>query len=81
MTLVLKLSTLTVRNLVEGASTAMGVAGAGDVAAAVVSFLKNGVRDHSECLIQVLHKANERAWKALEMSLAGETLWERCTAL
>ncbi len=79
MNLVLKLSTLAVRNLVDGACTATGVSGAGDVSVAVVSYLKERFTDHSECLIKALHKANERAWKALEMSLAGETLWERCT--
>jgi serine/threonine protein kinase len=36
--------------------------------------------DHSERLSTALEGANERAWRALELTLAGESLWERFKA-
>src|SRR5262249_22173330 len=34
--------------------------------------------DHSQRLTVALQTANERSWKALEVALGGESLWDRC---
>jgi tetratricopeptide (TPR) repeat protein len=78
MNLVLSLSTLALRKLVDGACTAVGVKEGGDVAVAVAAFLNERFTDHSQRLTAALQNANERAWKSLELSLAGESFWERC---
>lgn len=72
MNLALALSTLALRKLVDGACTAVGVKEGGDVVVAVAAFLNERFTDHSQRLTAALHNANERAWKALELSLAGE---------
>src|SRR5262249_56351427 len=43
-----------------------------------VQQLANHFVDHSERLTHALHRANERAWKALELALAGDSFWEKC---
>lgn len=78
MSLVLSLSTLALRKVVDGACTAASVSGAGEAAVAVAAFLNERFTDHSQRLTRALQNANERAWKALELALAGDSLWERC---
>jgi serine/threonine protein kinase len=80
MNLALNLATLVLRKLVVGACTAVGVGEAGEAAIAVVGFLKERFTDHSQRLIVALQHANERAWRALELSLAGESLLKTVTA-
>jgi WD40 repeat protein len=75
------LSALAMRGLASGACQAVGV-DLGDGAADPVSrFLSDRFVNHGERLAHALQKANDRAWTALEYSLAGDSLWERCTAL
>jgi serine/threonine protein kinase len=69
------------RGLATGACQAVGYA-AGDTAAAPVArFLTERFINHGEHLTKALEKANDRAWWVLEYSLAGETLWQRCTSI
>jgi tRNA A-37 threonylcarbamoyl transferase component Bud32 len=75
MSILLNLSTLAVKQVLEGASHAVGV-GAGEHAFdGVVRFLADRFTDQSQRLPRALHRANESAWKALEVALAGESIW------
>src|SRR5262245_10602765 len=74
------LSSLALGPLVNGAVDAVGGKLAGAVAERVFEFLKDRFTDHSQRLNRALDHANTRAWKALEVALAGESFWERCQA-
>ena len=75
MAIVQGLCGFAVRQLVEGACSTVGISGGGE---AVVGFLAQRFTDHSTKLTDALEAANERAWKALEIALAGESFWDRC---
>jgi hypothetical protein len=75
MSVIQSLSIVALRQLVGGACSVLGITGAGDK---VVDFLTDRFTDHSQKLTTALQTANERAWKALEIALAGNSLWERC---
>ncbi len=64
-----------VRQLVDGALSTVGLGGGGE---AVVAFLAARFSDHSRKLTAALEIANERAWKAFEIALAGDSFWDRC---
>ncbi len=49
----------------------------GESAEGVMKSLGDRFSGRSRQLIDVLHTANEKAWKAVEISLAGESLWNR----
>jgi hypothetical protein len=69
---------LAMQQLIGGACKAAGVnPGAGAVEGVVV-FLTRHFRDHSSRLTEALEMTNERAWRALEVALAGDSLWDRC---
>ena len=70
-----RLSVLALRQVVNVAGNAVGISGAGDK---TVDALTKHFADHSQKLTVALERANERAWKALEIALAGDSLWERC---
>jgi hypothetical protein len=74
MGVVLHLSALALRQLAGAAGWAVGL----DGAEAAVDLLAAHFTDHSQRLIKALRSANERAWKALELALAGESFWRRC---
>ena len=78
MSLILNLSTLALRQIVDSAGSAVGVQGGGDL---VVGFLTDRFIDHSQRLTEALKDTNERAWWALEISLTGECFWDRCKAM
>lgn len=48
---------------------------------AVVSYLIDRFTDHSQLLARALRDATERAWKVLELSLVGDSWWERARRL
>jgi hypothetical protein len=73
MGLLQNLSVLALRQVIDGASEAVGIKSA----AGVIDFLADRFSNHSQRLIVALQTANEKAWKALEMALAGESLWSR----
>src|SRR4051794_34874990 len=74
MSILLSLSTLAIRELVDGACIYEG-------GAAIVGFLTERFTDQSQLLAKALNSANERAWKTLEIALAGDSLWDRCKVL
>src|SRR5256885_12037313 len=74
----LNLSVVALRQVVTGACQAVGGDLGGQAAGAVVAFLTERFTDQSGRLTEALRGANERAWKAVEIALAGESLWDRC---
>src|SRR5437764_1463595 len=48
---------------------------------AAFGFLTNHFTDHSQKLNLALQRANDRAWKALEIALSGDSWWSRCRSL
>jgi uracil-DNA glycosylase family 4 len=81
MGIALHLSTLAVRQVVGGACQAVGVPLGEQAVEGVVGFLSSRFVDHSQHLTEALSGANDRAWRALEIALAGDSLWERCKVL
>src|SRR5262249_13322350 len=78
MRITANLAALALKQLVSGACRAAGVeAGAGAVEGAV-GFLLRRFLDHSSRLTEALARSNERAWRAVEVALAGDSLWDRC---
>jgi serine/threonine protein kinase len=77
------LAVLALRPLVGYAVTALGIPG-GELLAEgvgkVVGFLGDRFKDESQRLPLALKNANEKAWQALEVALAGESFWKRLTA-
>ncbi len=73
MGMVQSLSVLALRQVAIGASRALGVIGVD----AAVDFLNSRFSDNSRLLTQALQSATTRAWHALEISLAGESLWNK----
>jgi hypothetical protein len=77
MSIFISLSSLALRQVVDGACAVLGVKESSE---AVVGFLTERFTDHSQRLARALRQANDNAWKALEIALAGDSLWERCKA-
>src|SRR4051812_8180342 len=50
---------------------------AGDGAGGLLQALSEHAGDASERLLTAIRRANEHAWKSLEIALAGESLWNR----
>ncbi len=71
MNLVQHLSVVALRQVLDGACKAVGFLGT----EAAVDFLTSHFIDHSQRLTRALHHAHQRAWQALEIALAGESLW------
>ncbi len=75
MSLMQQGAVLALRQILQGACQALGV-GLGEAAVdSVEKFLSGRFTDHSQRLTVALRTANERAWKALEVALAGESFW------
>src|SRR6516162_4762000 len=77
MAIVAPLSVLAVRSLFEGFCKSIGFEAGGAAADAAVKFLGNRFTDHSARLTEALARANEGAWRALELSLAGDSWWDK----
>jgi hypothetical protein len=45
---------------------------------ALVGLLAKHFNDPSQRLTKALHAANDRSWKAIEIGLAGDSIWEKC---
>ena len=75
MSIFFSLSSLALRQVVEGACAAVGLKESGE---AVVGFLTGRFTDQSQRLTTALRQASDNAWKALEIALAGDSLWDRC---
>jgi WD40 repeat protein/tetratricopeptide (TPR) repeat protein len=78
MAILQQLSTLTLRQLIDGAIKATGFKIVEEGTEVVVALLSRQFVDHSQRLTAALHTANDRAWRAMEISLAGDSWWERC---
>ncbi len=76
MGILFNLSALALRQVVGGACEAIGVP-AGAAIEPLVNFLGERFSDQSQRLTDALKGANDRAWKSLEIALAGDSLWER----
>jgi WD40 repeat protein/tRNA A-37 threonylcarbamoyl transferase component Bud32 len=69
------LSTLALQSAAEGACSVLGVSSGEHAAEHVVGFLSRHFQDHSLSLNRAMQEAAGKAWKALEIALAGESLW------
>ena len=76
MAISLKVTALAIKPLAQGACKVMGLAAAEAGVAAVTDLLSHRFTDHSQNLHRALQKAHDRAWKAIEMSLAGDSWWQ-----
>src|SRR5437763_10810922 len=77
MAVVQHLSALALRQLLEGACKAAGFEAGAAAVEVVVGALARRFTDHSQKLTRALLRANERAWRALELALAGDSWWGR----
>lgn len=75
MALLQHLSILALRGVVEGTGKTLGLTLGESAVDNVVVYLKNHFLDHSLSLSRAMQRANDNAWKALEIALAGESLW------
>ncbi|HYT90139.1 MAG TPA: serine/threonine-protein kinase [Gemmataceae bacterium] len=75
MPLLLKMSSLALKHVLQGACTVVGLRPGPQSGEGVVAFLTQRFTDHSQRLPLALQKANDSAWKAIEVALAGESLW------
>src|SRR5436190_24166340 len=73
MGMVQSLSMIALRQVAVGASHAAGLVGVD----AVARFLGDHFSNNSQRLSRALKDANGRAWNALEVALAGESLWQK----
>jgi len=71
------LCALTLNQVVGGACEALGLVAGPAAAEGVVGFLSRRFLDHSQTLMDALEQANQKAWRALEVALAGDSLWDR----
>jgi uracil-DNA glycosylase family 4 len=77
MTISANLCSLVLQQLVGGACQAVGVTPGDSAVAGVVGFLTNHFIDNSQRLTEALEDTNQQAWRALEIALAGDSLWDR----
>ena len=76
-----RLSILALRTTVESAGRTLGVIAAGTVVDSVAGVLTQRFSDHSDRLPKALTLAQQQAWKALEIALAGDSFWDKCKIL
>jgi serine/threonine protein kinase len=74
MGLLQTVSALALRPIAAGAANTLGLQAAEESVDAVVGFLAERLRDPSLKLPRALHRAAERAWRGLEIAVAGEGL-------
>jgi tetratricopeptide (TPR) repeat protein len=77
MGILFNLSALALRQLVGGASEALGLIDGARAVDSVANFLGQRFLDQSQRLTAALQEANDRAWKAVEIALGGDSLWDR----
>jgi serine/threonine protein kinase len=74
------LSTLALTQFINWAASADAAKMGYEGTAHVIGVLVRHFTDHSEKVNRALDRSGDRAWRALEMALAGESWWGRCTA-
>ena len=77
MSIFLSLSSFALRQVISGACEAVGFQAGGQVTDPVVGFLTERFTDNSQRLARALQGASDNAWKALEITLAGDSLRQR----
>lgn len=81
MGMIVHLSILGLRHLPAVAVRQLGLSATDGVVGAVAGWLCERFSDHGQRLTRALQRSAERAWEVLEFALAGDTLWQRCTAV
>jgi hypothetical protein len=71
------LSALTLKGVILGTCRAAGVEATYGATDSVVTLLTRRFIDHSQSLNDALQRANQQAWRAVEVALAGEGFWVR----
>lgn len=77
MRVIQQLAVFAVRDLLPGALAALGLECGAAAVRPVAAFLTDHLTDQSERLGAALDRASGRAWRAVEIALAGESLWSR----
>src|SRR5262249_10478279 len=77
MAILQTLSCLALPGVAEGIPAPLGLA-LGVRLDRVLNTLRQRFSDHSQPLTEALQKATTRAWRALEIALAGESWWDQC---
>src|SRR4051794_11998087 len=72
-----KLSVLALRGVLGGACKALGFEAGSAAVEGVSAFLGARLKDPSQKVVLALQRSTERAWRAIEISLAGESLTNR----
>src|SRR4051794_23108504 len=75
MRIITLLAPLALRQGLEGLRGAIPVEKIGAGAEGLATFLVERFTDQSQRLPAALTRANDRAWKAMEIAIAGESLW------
>src|SRR4051794_155730 len=78
MSLVQGLAVLALEQIIDGACRAVGVVAPAGTVQAVTRFLDRHFSDSAQQLDKALRVANDRAWRSLELALAGTSLWDNC---
>lgn len=78
MAILQHVSVVALRQLVRGACLTVGATLGNEAPGRVYGFLVERFTDHSHRLTKALQSANVRAWRAFEVALGGESLWDRC---
>ncbi len=78
MTIMLQLSALALKGAAKAAGETLGFGAVGAAGEGVVDFLANRFTDHSQRLNKALTRSTDRAWRAVEIALAGNSWWDRC---
>jgi serine/threonine protein kinase len=81
MPLFQNLSCLALRQVIDGAANVIGFKAGVEGADALVNTLAGHFTDHSQKLTGALHRSHQRAWLALEISMAGESWWNAITSV
>ncbi len=77
MAVVHHLSVVAVRTLFEGFCRSIGFEAGAAASEAAIKFLGSRFTDHSVKLTQALDRSSSNAWRALELSLAGDSWWDK----
>ncbi|MFN4258140.1 MAG: hypothetical protein ACK4RK_02510 [Gemmataceae bacterium] len=77
MGIMCNLSALALQPLIDSIGGRLGIAVAEQTSETIVGVLHRHFVDHSQKLTLALHQANDHAWRAFEIALAGDTWRER----
>jgi hypothetical protein len=78
MSIALHLSTLALKGSAQAAGEAVGFTAVGVMGEGIADFLGKRFVDHSQRLNKALARSSDRAWRAVELALAGNSWWDRC---